>query len=459
MTTATKTRATFSARLVTPLVASAVLNPINSTLIAVALIPIGHAFGAGPERTAWLITSLYLATAVGQPVVGLFVDRFGARRVLLAGAALVMIAGIGGLLAFSLDWLIAVRVVLGIGTSAGFPAAMAVLRSRADATGQGVPSRILSLLAASGQTTMVIGPTLGGALIGLAGWPAIFAVNIPLAAASLIFALMWVPKDDQKKLRREPIDVTGIVLFSAMLLALLLYVMSPGLDDLYLLGISAVLAVAFGRHELRAAKPFIDLRMLAGNAPLLRTYLRQALAFLVVYSIIYGYVQWLESARGMSESRAGELLLPMSAMAVIASALSGKPTHIKARLIGNSMALLVGSALLLFVGLHTWIAALVGLAMVFGVGQGLTGVTNQTALYGQVPAEVMGTASGLFRTAQYLGAIAASALIALCFGAHADSAGLHRLAWVLAGVSAVLLTVTLADRSLGARARSARGAP
>ena len=448
--TATRTPGLFGAKLVTPLVASAVLNPINSTLIAVALVPIAHSFGARPEQTAWLITSLYLATAVGQPVVGLFVDRFGARRVLLTGAVIVMLAGIGGLMAFSLGWLIAVRAVLGIGTCAGFPAAMAVLRKTADAAGQGVPSRVLSVLAMSSQTVMVIGPTLGGALIGLFGWPAIFAVNIPLAGLSLLLALFWVPKDDRANLSRERIDVAGIVLFSASLLVALLFVMEPALGDLYLLGVAVVLAAVFVRVELRAGRPFVDLRMLAGNTPLLRTYLRQALAFLIVYSIMFGYVQWLETARGMSEEGAGVLLLPMSAVAVLAAAASGKPNGIYGRLITNSLALLAGSVLLVFVGTGTGYLALVGLAAVFGLGQGLTSVTNQTALYGQAPADQMGTASGLFRTAQYLGAIGASTLIALCFGDRTTSAGLHHLAWALVGIGVVLFAVTVFDRRLRA---------
>lgn len=428
--------------------AGALLNPINSTLIAVALVPIAHTFGARPEQTAWLITSLYLATAVGQPVVGLLVDRFGARRVLLWGAVIVLAAGIGGMLAFSLGWLIAVRAVLGLGTCAGFPAAMAVLRKRADAAGQGVPSRILSVLAMSSQTVMVIGPTLGGVLIGLFGWPAIFAVNIPLALASLLLALFWVPKDDRSTLTREPIDFAGIVLFSVTLLIVLLFVMRPQLDDSYLLAVAAVFAAVFAWSELRAKRPFIDLRMLAGNGPLLRTYLRQALAFLIVYSIMFGYVQWLEATRGMSEESAGAFLIPMSGVAIFAAAAAGKPTGVFARLVANSLALLAGSALLLFVGQDTWFVALLGMTAVFGFGQGLTSVTNQTALYGQAPKEQIGTASGLFRTAQYLGAIAASTLIALCFGARTTSAGLHHLAWALCGVGVVLFLVTVSDRNL-----------
>ncbi|MEC3979094.1 MFS transporter [Amycolatopsis sp. H20-H5] len=435
--------------MVTPLVASAILNPINSTLIAVALVPIGQSFGAGPGRTAWLISALYLATAVGQPVVGLLVDRFGARQVLLTGAAVVMAAGFAGMFPISIEWLIGVRVVLGVGTCAGFPAAMAALRHHAEATGQGVPAKVLAVLSISSQTIMVIGPTLGGVLIALFGWPAIFAVNLPLAAVSLVLAWRWVPKD-RRTARAEPapVDLAGIALFSLLLLALLFYVMDPGVGDLWLVGAVLALGAAFTAVELRARTPFLDLRMLAAHPAILRTYLRQALSFLVIYAIMFGYVQWLETSRGLGESAAGAMLLPMSVVAVAAAAASGRTTGVRLRLVLTAVALTVGSALLLLVDRGTWIVALAGLAAVFGLAQGLTSVTNQTTLYREAPAEQMGTASGLFRSAQYLGAIVASTLIARCFGAHASSAGLHQLGWALLVVSLVLVAVTVFDRSL-----------
>ena len=59
------------------------LNPINSSMIAVALVPIGAAFGAPPSETAWVVSALYLATAVGQPVVGRLVERYGPRPLFL----------------------------------------------------------------------------------------------------------------------------------------------------------------------------------------------------------------------------------------------------------------------------------------------------------------------------------------------------------------------------------------
>jgi predicted MFS family arabinose efflux permease len=296
---------------------------------------------------------------------------------------------------------------------------------------------------------MAIGPALGGVLIGLFGWPAIFAVNIPLAGLSLVLALLWVPKDDRGERTAKPIDVLGIALFSATLLALLFFLMDPGAEA-WLLAVVAAFGIAFTLVELRRTDPFLDLRMLAANHAILRTYLRQALSFMAIYAIMFGYVQWLETTRHLSEEAAGLMLLPMSGTALCAAAFSGRASGIKARLVTVAVALVGGSALLLLVHDGTWAGALLALAALFGLAQGLTSVVNQTTLYREAPAEQMGTASGLFRTAQYLGAIVASTLIALCYGSHADSAGLHRLAIALVVISVVLLGVTVFDRGLRA---------
>src|SRR5689334_14111627 len=79
----------FGPRFVVAVSAGSVLNPINSSIIAIALVSIGHAFGVGADTAAWLVSVLYLATAVGQPAIGRLADRLGPRRVYLAGTALV----------------------------------------------------------------------------------------------------------------------------------------------------------------------------------------------------------------------------------------------------------------------------------------------------------------------------------------------------------------------------------
>src|SRR5262249_40854836 len=119
----------FDRRLIAPLILGAILNPINSSMIAVSLIPIGIAFGAPPAQTAWLVSGLYLATAIGQPVVGRLVDMFGPRRLFLIGTVLTGVAGILGTVSPDLWVLVVARVVLGFGTCSGFPAAMYLIRS------------------------------------------------------------------------------------------------------------------------------------------------------------------------------------------------------------------------------------------------------------------------------------------------------------------------------------------
>ena len=143
-------------------------------MIAVALVPIGIAFGAPPAETAWLVGGLYLATAIGQPVVGRLVDTYGPRPLFLVGTTLVGIAGVLGALAPQLWVLVAARVLLGFGTCAGYPAAMYLIRREAQRTGRDSPASIHTLLAVSTQTIAVAGPPLGGMLIGLGGWRAVW---------------------------------------------------------------------------------------------------------------------------------------------------------------------------------------------------------------------------------------------------------------------------------------------
>lgn len=440
----------FDRRLTVPLLLGATLNPINSSMIAIALVPIGAAFGASPAATAWLVSALYLATAIGQPVIGRLVDRFGARPLYLIGAALVGVAGVIGTAAPSLGVLIAARVLLGFGTSAQFPAAMHTVRGEAQRTGLKTPSGILTALSIAAQSTMVIGPTLGGALIGVGGWRLVFAVNIPLALVCIALGSRRLPKGAPIQTQSR-IDLVGMGLFAAMLTSLLLLLMSPSVGHLYLLAIAAAVAMAFIRIELRAGEPFIDLRVFGGNAPLLTTYLRQTLTYVLTYSFIYGFTQWLEEGRGLSASTAGLVVLPTSLTAIVVAWFTGRRNGIRSKLFVGTMSTVAASAALLALNRGTAIWVLIGVGLLAGTTQGMNGLANQNALFRQADAARMGTASGLLRTFQYLGAILSSAAVAIVFRAGASSHGLHDLAVVMIGCGMLLLAVVLADRSLSLR--------
>ncbi|MEV4604207.1 MFS transporter [Amycolatopsis sp. NPDC049253] len=443
----------FDRKLIAPLVSGAILNPINSTIVSVALVPIGVAFGAPPAETAWLISALYLATAVGQPVVGRLIDIYGPRRLFLPATALVGVAGVIGALAPNLAVLIVARVILGFGTCAGYPAAMRLIRDEGRRTGKDSPAGVLTILAIATQTIAVIGPPLGGLLIGLGGWRATLAVNIPIAIVAFVLGRLRFPRDERAPGKLN-LDFPGMTLFATTLVALLLFLMNPDAGSWYLLVITVLAAAAFTVHELRHPRPFIDLRVLGGNVPLLLTYGRALLAYVVSYSFVYGFTQWLEDGRGLSASTTGLLTLPMFAAGIVVSALTGRRQGLRGKLFVAAVAQLAACVLLLALGPASPLWTIVGIVLIFGIPQGLNSLALQNAVYRQANPDDVGASAGLLRTFGYLGAIVSSAAQGGFFGQRADTGGLHHLAWFLVVASVVFLLVNVLDRTL---ARSTPG--
>lgn len=446
--TAARSRSGFDRRLYAPMVLGSILNPINSSMIAVSLIPIGIAFGASPSQTAWLVSALYLATAIGQPVVGRLVDAFGPRPVYLVGTALTGVAGVLGILAPTLAVLVVARVVLGFGTCAGYPASMALIRSEGRRTGVERPAAALAVLTIANQTIAVIGPTLGGLLIAIGGWRAVFTVNIPLSILCVVLGAVVLPRSSGD--RRAPIrlDVPGMLLFAATLVSVLLFLMEPRAGAWWLLVVAVVAAAGFAARELTCTDPFLDLRVLRGEPALLATYARQLLAGTVSYAFLYGFTQWLEAGYGLSASGAGLVLLPMFGTAILVTAITGRRTAVRGKLIVGSIGQLVAAALILLLdgGSPLWLLLVV--VLIAGVPQGLNGLANQNALYHQADPVRIASSAGLLRTFLYLGAIIASTTTGSAFSAGATTAGLHALALVMLVVAALFTALTLADRSL-----------
>ncbi|MFG2687426.1 MFS transporter [Streptomyces sp. NPDC048405] len=432
-----------------------VLNPINSTIIAVALVPIGRALGAPAAQTAWLVSALYLATSLGQPVVGRLIDVFGPRRLFLLGTGLVGVAGVVGALSPNLGVLIGARVLLGFGTCAGYPAAMALVRSEAERTGRDSPGGVLTALAVANQTIAVVGPLLGGLLIAVGGWRATFALNVPLAVAAVLLGLLRLPKADPASGSTRHghlaarLDLPGMGLFAAMLVTLLLFLMNPHPSDWYLLALSAAAAAAFAVRELRAATPFVDLRVLGGNTPLLATYGRALVAYVVAYAFLYGFTQWTEEGFGLTPFHAGLVQMPMFLLAIGVSIVSGRSTGVRGRLLLGAAGQIVACLVILTLTGDSPLWTLLLVALVFGVPQGLNNLALQNSVYFQADPERTASSAGLLRTFAYIGSMVASSATAASFGQHADTGGLHRLAWVMLGAGVLHLLLTLFDRTLG----------
>jgi MFS family permease len=441
-------------RVLSSLAFASIQNPINSSLMVTALVPVAMEFGVGPLETSWLISGLYLASAIGQTVMGKLVDHFGARRTLLGALALTLLAAVLGVAAPSLGWLIVSRVLLGLGTAAGFPAAMVIVR-RINGEKRPVPTGALSVLAIAAQASGTLGPVLSGVLVSAFGWRSTLGVNIPIGLATLAMVWWWLPHDgpcpaaDRGALVAR-LDLPGMLLFAVGLTALMLFA-TPALPRLLVFGCAAAASVAFVVRELRIRQPFIDLRLIAGRPGLGRTMLRQIAMMVVQYTLFYGGAQWLEDARGAAPSMVGLLLMPMAVVAVVASGTIARRIAPRVALIialgGAALAGLVLAA----VGPGTsmlWVAAAFGVS---GLLSGFGTIANQSALYAQSPPGQAGVAAGIFRTLGYGGAIVSASALGAVFGAHADDAHFHAIAYGLVVLSLTLAVLIAFDRTLPAR--------
>ncbi|MCW2546527.1 MAG: major facilitator superfamily 1 [Mycobacterium sp.] len=448
----------FSWRFTAPLFIGSALNPINSSLIATALVPIAHGLGVSIGKTAVLVTALYLASAIAQPTAGKAAEVFGPRRVFLAGIVLVAIGGLVGGFAQDLVTLLISRVLLGLGTSCAYPTAMLLIRRRArDAGLVQPPGAVLGGLQIAGIATASLGLPLGGVLVGALGWRAVFFVNVPVALVALAATLAWVSPDgplDRTRSTRDvaaSLDVIGIAGFAAAMIALLLFLFDLPTTHWYVLAISVGLWIALVLWELRARTPFLDFRLLASNRALTSTYVRYGLVLLCVYVVLYGITQWNETVRGLSETEAGLLLLPMTLISGLVISPVSRRNLVRGPVIAAALACLIGSAGVLFLSASVGIGLVVAVTIVFGVALGAAAAGNQTALYRQAPAELLGTASGLLRTFGYIGSIAASAITGIVFHTSVSDHGVHLIAWIMVGVSVVLLIMTVVDHPLRAR--------
>jgi MFS family permease len=269
-----------------PLYVGAGLNPVNSSIVATALVPIATDLNVAVGATAVLVSSLYLASAVAQPTAGKLAEVLGARRVFLAGIVLVLLGGVVGGLGQNLAMLTTARVLIGLGTSAAFPSAMVMIRRRAGQAGlDRPPGGVLGGLAIAGMATAAVGPPIGGLLVGAAGWRWAFFINIPVTAIALLMALR-LPADPPLEradsgFRRIAyrIDLVGIIGFATTMTSLVVFLMGLPHGNWAALAVFVVATLPTVWWELRRTAPFFDLRVLTANGALTRTYLRQALTW------------------------------------------------------------------------------------------------------------------------------------------------------------------------------------
>ncbi|TFJ94136.1 MFS transporter [Lentibacillus salicampi] len=419
------------------------LNPLNSSMISVALTRLQEAFALTFADASWLISIFYLASAAGQPVMGKLSDMFGPKRLFMAG--LLLVAGASVLAPFSpnFPFLLGCRALQAIGSSTLFPSGMSMVRSHITKK-QG---RALAVLSIFSTTSAAFGPSIGGFLIAAWDWQSIFLINFPFIILSFLLALFVLPNTGQGTFELRRIDFIGILLFTSSIVGLILFILS--LNEtihwwalvLFVLG-----AAAFYGYEQKQADPFIDTKGLTKNRNALFVYIQFMSINLVYYCYFFGFPTYLQQVRHYSEQHTGLIMLTLAGFGVITAPIAGRLIDrygSKPPLMIGASFLLGGTGLLLTYHEASPLVWLMMIMSVLGMSQGFNNISTQTALYENVRPEETGSASGLYQTSRYMGAILSSSLLGLTFNEHMDTAHLHLVAMICFVCCIVVLSLAV----------------
>lgn len=440
------------------------LNPLNSSMVSVALPSLQNVFKLDFTGVSWVIFSFYIASAVAQPVMGKASDLFGRRRIFLAGLVISFAASLLAPLSPYFGMLIVLRVVQSIGTSMMVAVGMAIIRihiTERQATALSVLSIFLSGAAA-------IGPFIGGVLIHWWGWPAIFLVNIPFVLASFLLARKTIPKEERSTLLTARdmtfrkwvavIDVSGILLFTVGLIALLVGLLSAKSAGQFssgsliplLIGLAAL--GGFVRHELKTKTPFIPLQTFARHPAMTSVNIQYILVNLLYYSLFFGFPSYLQTVRHVSEFNTGILMLTLGLASLVTSPLAGRwidKSGPRPALLMSAILMAFGSVWIVTLNQTTSVISVCLALAAFGISNGLSNVGMQAAMFQSSPKEIIGVASGLFNTSRYLGTILSSLLIGIVMGGQFSFGGFRWLAVILTIIALCLVFMNRRTRESG----------
>jgi len=430
--------------LATTIVASS-LAFIDGSVVNVGLPAIGHSLTGSAADLSWVINAYLLPLSALILFGGALGDRFGRRRLLNIGVALFAASSAACAMAPTLAWLCVARALQGVGAALLLPNSLAILGGAFEGAARG---RAVGIWSASGAMAGALGPVLGGWLIDRVGWPAIFLINLPLAAAAIAIGLHAV-RDDSGDARGARLDIAGAVIATAALGALTwaLTTGSNGWSAAALAAAAAGLAlgVAFIVAEKRQGDRAMTPLALFGA----RSVAALNLMTFLLYGALAGYLLLLPyaliEALHYSALAAGAALLPFPLVVGLISPVAGAV----AGRIGPRIPLVAGcllvaagllAALLVNTGAGYWTGVLPSVLAV-GLGMACAAAPLTTAVLSSVDARHTGAASGLNSAVARVGGVVAIALIGAVLAAHA--AALLR-AFHLAAIAGTVISAAAA---------------
>jgi EmrB/QacA subfamily drug resistance transporter len=408
---------------------------LDTTVVNVALPVIQRDLDASLAALEWTVNGLILTTAVLLVSAGRLADLFGRRRVFIFGVGIFTVASAAIGFAPNPAWLVAGRVLQGVGAAVMMPATLAIIvqefppRERGKAIGTWASVAALALAA---------GPVVGGIITEGLSWRWIFFINLPIGAATIVVTLIVV-RESRDHTGERRVDVWGNVTLIVGLTALVLALVqgnawgwgSPSV--IALLVVAPVALLAFALLETRVRVPLVQFRDVRSKSFLgasVGAFINQ----FCMFSLFFFISLYMQNVLGYSPLETGLRFLPATIMAIVGPPITGRlADRVGPRpLIGIGL-LVIAAALfwLSFVDVESSYGVLLIGFLMMGIGISLVSPSVSIAGMNAVDRTKSGVASGLLAMSRLVGGTLGIAVL----GAIVAWLGRGRLAEVLPGLS------------------------
>jgi len=394
------------------------LIPFMGSSVNVALPSIGKEFSMDAILLSWLTTSYLLTAAMFLVPFGRLGDIHGRKRLFLYGFVIYTLSSVLSAIAPSPLFLIASRVLNGIGASMTISTGVAMLISAYPPEERG---KVLGINVAAVYSGLSCGPLFGGLLTQYLGWRSIFGLNIPLGALIVILT-MWRLKGEWTEAKGEKFDLFGSILFSASLMAAM-YGFSQlprirGASSI-LLGVLGIVALI--KWELKTESPLFNIDLIGKN----KVFAFSNLAALINYSATFavGFLMslYLQFIKGMNPREAGIILIAQPIVQALFSPLAGRLSdRLEPRIvasIGMAMTTL-GLLFFSFLSQEATVVFIVGILMILGFGFALFSSPNTNAVMSSVEKKFYGVASGTLGTMRATGMMLSMGMVMVIFAIY-----------------------------------------
>jgi MFS transporter, DHA2 family, multidrug resistance protein len=397
---------------------------LDGAIANIALPTIALDLHTTPAASVWVVNAYQVAvTAALLPFASLG-DIYGHRRVFTGGLVVFTAASLACALSGSLPALVGARVLQGLGAAGIASVNTALLRFAVPREQLGIGMGKVTLTVAA---SAALGPTVAAAILSVAAWPYLFAVNVPFGITGVVIGLRYLPATPRSGNRFD--------WASALLNAVTFGLLFLGLDGFseggsrLVAGAEIGLALAAGtvltRRQSAVAAPLLPIDLL--RRPVFALSIVTSIGSYAAQTLAYVALPFLfQYAEGLSQVEVGVLMTPWPLIVVVVAPLAGRLSdRYSAGLLGGiGLAVLASGLLLLLVTPERAAHADIAWRMaVCGVGFGLFQTPNNRAILSSAPRERSGAGSGMLATARLLGQTSGAALVALIFGLATNAAG------------------------------------